>query len=424
MKLNRIKEIVDRMATKIGVTTNDENNNENNFDDLKTKLLVIEKYLMVKETLIGMKETIGDFQAAVSGGGSQEDGASQRSITIDPNYMECVSIDAIERLGDFEYNIQKEAFMCGVCDDSAGNYSVTLEEDFEGKKQSREFINLKKSLKRHLNIKKHINNVNKEEVKEKMQKKLVAREKKISLVLGDVAYFLLKQGRPYTDFPVHVNLLSRAGVDVGDLNHSFQFVRHWSPMCAEVVDKRMTTFFHTVMPQTGLRPVAKVVADKGTWKHESRMLCGLVTVVPDSEEPLQAFFISSKACPEGSGEAQTRSILCVKKYLVEKYQYLGLAADGATLYCGVGRRLGEHFERIGHDDYDLVHKAGRVDVHMRADLRFKFIPDVAELISAIYKMVSYRRFLCHNYFSRLTLGTSTTTWPLLLRSWQLVEKWR
>ena len=71
---------------------------------------------------------------------------------------------------------------------------------------------------------------------EKIKEKRMSREKKISLVLGDVAFYILKHGRPYTDFSLILNILSRAGVDIGDLNHSTSFVSNWAQVCAEVVD--------------------------------------------------------------------------------------------------------------------------------------------------------------------------------------------
>ena len=106
-------------------------------------------------------------------------------------------------------------------------------------------------------------------------------EKKISLVLGDVAFYILKDVRPYTDFSLIINILSRAGVDIGDLNHSTSFVSNWAPVCAEVVDRQLKDFLVAPMIQTGQRPPVKILGDKGTWKHNTRMMSGLTTVVPD-----------------------------------------------------------------------------------------------------------------------------------------------
>lgn len=386
-RLNRIKQIVDRMASKINATEINVNNNEASFEVLEEKLLAIEKFLMVKETMIGLKECVDDFQAALGGNAGQveDTGLAGGIAAAKEQYIDCKSIEDLERLGDFEYNAEKGAVLCLACSCIAAHFGSELEDTFYGKIQSREFRNMKKSLKRHLTTPKHIESVNKEEVKEKMEVKLASREKKIRLTIGDVCYYLLKNGRPYTDFPTILVVLSRAGVDIGDLNHGVKFVQLLRPVCAEVIDKRLTNFFHSIMPQTGRRPVAKVLADKGTWKHATRMICGMFTVVPDSEEPLQAIFVSCNVCPGSSGDAQTTSLVkSVEKYL-QPEQYLGLCADGATLRCNVGKKLSQHFGQIGQDDYDLMHKAGRVEEYMRRV--FKFILEHIEIVSAIYRMV-------------------------------------
>jgi hypothetical protein len=46
--------------------------------------------------------------------------------------------------------------------------------------------------------------------------------------------------------------------------------------------------------------------------------------------------------------------------LIQRSQYLGLAVDGATLHCNVGMKLVEHFDKMVHDAYDPLHKAGLV----------------------------------------------------------------
>ena len=66
---------------------------------------------------------------------------------------------------------------------------------------------------------------------EKMEEKIIGREKKIGNVLGFVAFYLFKQERPISDHPFLVNIIAAAGVDVGDLNHSPEFVANWGPVC-------------------------------------------------------------------------------------------------------------------------------------------------------------------------------------------------
>ena len=140
------------------------------------------------------------------------------------------------------------------------------------------------------------------------------------------------------------------------------------------------------MIQTGQRPPVKILGDKGTWKHNTRMMSGLTTVVPDSPSLIQAFFVGSDCCPGGSGDEQTRSLTAVFDRYICGSQYLGLAADGATLHCNVGVKLGEHYGKKGHDDYDPLHKAGIVDVRMKEEKsgpQFRFLQADIDMISEV-----------------------------------------
>ena len=100
-------------------------------------------------------------------------------------------------------------------------------------------------------------------------------------------------------------------MDVGDLNHSTEFVAQWGPECAGVIQNRLKCYLGKALQQTGYRPPVKGVADKATWKHHTRMISGLVTVVPDSPILLQAFLTGTDLCPHGSGCDMTKSLVKV-----------------------------------------------------------------------------------------------------------------
>ena len=56
-----------------------------------------------------------------------------------------------------------------------------LELDSEGAKQSREFLNFKKDIKRHLTIKNHTQKLNILKMKDKLDKERLSREDKVGL---------------------------------------------------------------------------------------------------------------------------------------------------------------------------------------------------------------------------------------------------
>ena len=400
MGLKRIEEMmrpidqkVDKIMQLIGAECDLSDCNNNGYFELLKKIGVIEKYILVKESMKEFEDCVGDFKEACR---SKQPEDSEEKDQHD--YLGgCKSIQDIENYGDFEYKLEKEAVMCSVCEKKVASYGADLQDDFKGRVQSQKFRSLKMSLKRHLGRGKHPLKLLDSRVREKKEERIMGREKKIGLVLGNVGYYLQNKGRPNSDFTPLVNILAKAGVDVGDINHSSEFLASWSLECSEVVRKRVLQYFNTELAQTGQRPPAKVIADKATWKHETRMVSGLVTVVPDSPNLLQAFFTGSKACPGGTGDEMTESLVQVLDPYVTGNQYLGLAADGATLHCNVGTKLSEHFGKEGHDCYDPLHKAGLVDCHMRGQPgpEFQFLKTITDTISDIYTVFNMGKEFAH-----------------------------
>ena len=64
--------------------------------------------------------------------------------------------EQLEQVGPFKYKIESETIVCELCKSTAAHYKVDLEEE-GGNVQSRDFINLRRSLKRYLTCGKHQN---------------------------------------------------------------------------------------------------------------------------------------------------------------------------------------------------------------------------------------------------------------------------
>ena len=64
-----------------------------------------------------------------------------------------------------------------------------IEDDFNGKVQPKVFRNLKKNLRKHLVCDEHTAVLKDTEAKEKLEEKVMSRERKIGRVLGLVAYY-------------------------------------------------------------------------------------------------------------------------------------------------------------------------------------------------------------------------------------------
>ena len=102
------------------------------------------------------------------------------------------------------------------------------------------------------------------------------------------------------------------------------------------VENRLKEFLGKRLDQTGKRPPVKVLCDKATWKHNSRMVSGVTTFVPDSDTPIQAFYTGSEICPSSTGVAKTKSLMDTFNNFIIGDQYQGISADQYTLHCNAG----------------------------------------------------------------------------------------
>ena len=96
----------------------------------------------------------------------------------------------------------------------------------------------------------------------------------VALKLSSIAYFLVKAGRPDTDFPTLVYLHAVNGCDVGDINHCKNFPPKFLKHVAKVLKDKLASYLASRLAQTGKRPPCKIVADKATWQHQTRQLMG------------------------------------------------------------------------------------------------------------------------------------------------------
>ena len=93
---------------------------------------------------------------------------------------------------------------------------------------SKKFRNLKTLLLAHLKSARHITALDRRTANEKELHKSDRREKVVGKRIGRICYYMLKQGRPDTDFEHLVYLHSVNDSDIGDINHSNRFPAKFS----------------------------------------------------------------------------------------------------------------------------------------------------------------------------------------------------
>ena len=338
---------------------------------------------------------------SLSTGNTAEKEKQTRSVDLDLNaiFFSCHSIaDIGNKFQEFEYEDDLARFVCCVCKTQGQSFSFSYncdEKDFTDKAQSKEFGNLKKSLKQHLQTFAHKKALEVVTNASEMEYKEDSRNKAVALKISRIAYFLLKSGRPDTDFTALIYLHSANGSDIGDINHSYRFPAQFLKHVSSVIEEHVKQFLSCRLVQTGHKPPLKIVADKATWQHQTRQLIGIVTVVPDSDEPLQAMILKTPVVKSHTGLGVTESITSVTDQFITADQFLGGAFDGQYFHLGVNKLLDGHYRVTAQYDVDPMHRAGTEDLKLRKEKSSTWIVSMTIIIGRAFKAVNYGKLFEH-----------------------------
>lgn len=404
--MNKINKKVNLIVDKIGldISSFQADEDEDDYDVLNKKIDAVDNFVSVEACVKDLTKAMKGFNLLTKPTEQHHD--KNPTDNVADLFKKSVSIEDIStNLNEFEHSVEDGGkIMCIVCVQKVSTYSNELEHDFTNRVQSQQFRNLKIHLKNHLNSQTHKESLKKANAMEELKTKEDQRNKKIGMVLGRLIYHLQKLGRPNTDFTPLVDILQKSGVDVGEINHSAEFVKKFSPVCASVVNSKIKEHLETRLPQTGQRPPVKIVCDKATWQHKTKQLTGVVTVVPDSEVPIQAFYLGAPNCPGGKGPELVKTTTDLTDLYIKSEQYLGSSTDGAYHTTHFGDHLDDHYDKKGHHDVDPLHKAGTQDTHMRMTNKnsplfpgvdFAFLNSLTDVISRAFKLVNFGKEFFH-----------------------------
>lgn len=283
----------------------------------------------------------------------------------------------------------------GNCHPSVFSYDVENGINFPiGINLPPKFRNLKRHLKDHLLSNLHKKSVDLIEDIDKEKNKHATRETDVGLRIGRIAYRLYYKGRPYVDFEDEIALNIQNGCDMGDINHSIAFAKKFLSYVSIAVRNRLKVFLNDRLVQTGFQPPLKIIADKATWKHRTRQFIMAITIVPDSDELIQALFLGHPVVKTHNGQGVADSIVsCIAEYGITKTQYNGGSFDGQYFKLSVPDYLNKHFseeeDKTYYYDWDPMHKAGLVDDHLRKNAKFSWIVAIAETIASIFGEFNY-----------------------------------
>ena len=274
----------------------------------------------------------------------------------------CKSVTEIEaKVPEFEYKEDPERVTCSLCSTSF-QYDKTTE---RGKGISPQLSHLKGTLKAHLDSVSHRTALATSLAEEQLSIKTESRNKVCGMNLARTSFYLLSNGLPTSHFTSLISMQHRNGCDLGDINHSFNFVKKMATSCSEVIQERLKKHLSTRLPQTGCLPPCKIVQDGATYKHNTRHLTGLTTIFPGDEPLLQSVFLSAPIGIKSDGRSTAASMVSVVSPFMKAEQYLGTSQDGANFLAHVGELVDELLKVKGFHDWDGVHAAATVETGLR-----------------------------------------------------------
>ena len=164
---------------------------------------------------------------------------------------------------------------------------------------------------------------------------------------------------------------------------------------ANVLEDHLKRFLSTRLAQTGQLPLVKIVADKATWQHQTRQLIGFVSVIPDSDEPLQAMVLGTPVVKSHNGAGVTDNITNVTDKFISAEQFNGGSFDGQYFHLGVDKLLDAYYGAHANYDVDPMHRAGTVDLHLRKETSSAWIVSLTSLVGTAFKLVNYGKMFEH-----------------------------
>ena len=361
-QLSEIEAKVDTILGKLKLHLGDQNVKQSEENRVKLKLDFIISNINLTNTVKDLELVVKEVQKMTLSKESECVGLSALD-QVKQVLVSCRSVSEIEtKVPEFRYNEKSEKVVCQVCYQDF-KYDISLE---QGRKQSASLSHLKENLKHHLfNSATHKAALDNSEAKDKLEKKEEARNETIGMTLGRTAFYLLSNGRPCSDFTQLLSMQHSNGADIGDINHSPDFISNMAKSFSNVITSRIQNHLSTRLKQTGCLPPCKVVEDGATYRHDTRQLVGLTTIFPGDKPLLQSVFCGAPKGIRSDGASTAKSMAIVTADYIVPQQYLGTSADGANYLAHVGELLDKELGKKGHHDWDGAHAAATIEAELR-----------------------------------------------------------
>ena len=285
--VNKELDVVMKKLAEVEVDLSDCQREE---DAALRKISFLQKTVDVRKQIDGLVTAVNSMKAMTCVSEEVKDPTIR--VSREEALSKCRSLMEITQLPEFRYGESEGAIICDLCGIKI-SYPSDLQRDFTDQKMSREMLNLKGNLKRHVGTVGHQKKVKEVAADGVRWEREESRDRAVGLHNSRIAYHLINSGRPDTDFPLHIYLNKANGADCGDLNHSPNYVPKFLVHCAEAVRGRVRKFLNSRLVATSCKPPVNLIMDKFTHQHHTHQLVGGVTIVPDSPQLIQALYFSS-----------------------------------------------------------------------------------------------------------------------------------
>ena len=210
-------------------------------------------------------------------------------------------------------------------------------------KQSREFLNLKKDVKRHINSKTHTQKLSQLRTKNRMDKDRLSRDHKAGMNVFRERYEGIKQGKSRLCFEKDMLRAKLNNCDVGDTNHSDDFARKLDVSIYNVIKDGMKRNMESKLDSTKQRRPVGLLMDKMTPNKQTGQLHAVVIPVPEnplSQDFLKPMMLDVPSVPNltAAGLAESAKEVFNDAGLRDE-QLEGIGWDGEYVKKGVKKNL-------------------------------------------------------------------------------------
>ena len=196
------------------------------------------------------------------------------------------------------------------------------------------------------------------------------------MLLSSIAYEIIYNTQSFRDYEKRVAILDSEGVDVGNINHSRDFVTRFLQCVYDYIKELCVNFFHTSLECTNQLPPLCFKADKFTHKKEGSQAVIVRHPSLKNGKLFRETYVDHAKVEECGSEYWAKLLIKSIKsnfgFSDEEIRqvFAGAAADGQYIQCNLDRHLSSElnlpFEfTTSVTIWDYCHMIERADVHAR-----------------------------------------------------------